>query len=54
MSFYCRKVFIAPPVAQWVKNSTVAAWVAAEAWGSIPGLVQYIKGLGFAAAVVQI
>ena len=38
---------------QWVKNSTAVAWVAVEppVSGLIPGLAQWVKGSGVAAAV---
>ena len=36
-------------MAQWVKNMTVAAWVAAEI-----GPAQWVKGSGVAVAVVQV
>ena len=39
------------PVVQCVQNLTVAVWVAVEAGGSIPGLAQWVKGLGVATDV---
>ena len=41
-----------PAVAQWVKNLTIVAPVAAEAQGSIPSPAQWVKGSGIATAVV--
>ena len=42
------------PVVQCVQNLTVAVWVAVEAGGSIPGLAQWVKGLGVATDVAQV
>ena len=42
-----------PAVAQWVKNLTAVAWVAAEAAGSIPGPAQWVKRSGIDVAVAQ-
>ena len=41
-------------MAEWVKNLTVAVWVRIECGGVslIPGLGQWVKGFGIAAAVV--
>ena len=39
-------------MAQWVKNPTAVAWVTAEVSGSIPSLLQWVKGSGIATAAM--
>ena len=41
-----------PTVAQWVKNPTAVAQVAAEVWVQGLGPVQWVKGSSIATAVV--
>ena len=41
-------------MAQWVKNPTVAAQIAARGAGLDPAQVQWVKGSGIATAAVQV
>ena len=43
-----------PAVAQWVKNLTAMAQVAAEAQVQFPSLAQWVKGSSIASSVAQI